>query len=119
MYCLTFHRRASPRSTRRRRRWSGRWRAAAGEALVVAFTQGYWLSFAVPAAAAVPVVVTYRVGRLWVEKRAVERLGAGRGRDGSPLRPVRTCRGIRCRRQWRQPVNGAPSGHQKPFSLFG
>jgi adenylate cyclase len=37
-------------------------------ALVVAFTQGYWLSFAIPAAAAVPVAVTYGVGRLWVEQ---------------------------------------------------
>jgi hypothetical protein len=76
MYCLTFHRRASPRSTRRRRTWSGRWRATAGEALVVAFTQGCWLSFAIPAAAAVPVAVTYGVGRLWVEQRAVERFAS-------------------------------------------
>jgi adenylate cyclase len=45
-------------------------------ALVVAFTQGYWLSFAVPAAAAVPVAVTYGVGRLWVEQRAVERFAS-------------------------------------------
>jgi hypothetical protein len=53
-----------------------------GEALVVAFTQGCWLSFAFSAAAAVPVAVTYGVGRVWVEQRAVERLGArapGRG----------------------------------------
>jgi len=42
-------------------------------ALVLAFTQGYWLSFAIPAAAAVPIAVTYGVGRLWVEQRAVER----------------------------------------------
>ena len=45
-------------------------------ALVVAFTQGYWLSFAIPAAAAVPVAVTYGVGRLWVEQRAVERFAS-------------------------------------------
>jgi adenylate cyclase len=42
-------------------------------ALVVAFNEGFWLSFAIPAAAAVSVVVTYGVGRLWVEQRAVER----------------------------------------------
>jgi adenylate cyclase len=42
-------------------------------ALVIAFDEGYWLSFAVPAAAAVPVAVTYGIGRLWVEQRAVER----------------------------------------------
>jgi adenylate cyclase len=45
-------------------------------ALVAAFTQGYWLSFAIPAAAAVPVAVTYGVGRLWVEQRAVERFAS-------------------------------------------
>jgi adenylate cyclase len=45
-------------------------------ALVVAFTQGYWLSFAIPAAAAVPIAVTYGVGRLWVEQRAVERFAS-------------------------------------------
>jgi adenylate cyclase len=42
-------------------------------ALVVAFDEGYWLSFAVPAVAAVPVAVTYGIGNLWVEQRAVER----------------------------------------------
>jgi adenylate cyclase len=42
--------------------------------LVVAFDAGYWLSFAVPAAAAVPIAVTYGVGRLWVEQRAVQRM---------------------------------------------
>jgi adenylate cyclase len=45
-------------------------------AIVVAFDQGYWLSFAVPAAAAVPVAVTYGIGRLWVEQRAVERFAS-------------------------------------------
>ncbi len=44
--------------------------------LVVAFNAGYWLSFAVPAAAAVPIAVTYGVGRLWVEQRAVQRMAA-------------------------------------------
>jgi adenylate cyclase len=43
-------------------------------ALVVTFNAGYWLSFAVPAAAAVPIAVTYGVGRLWVEQRAVQRM---------------------------------------------
>ena len=45
-------------------------------AIVVAFDEGYWLSFAVPAAAAVPVAVTYGIGRLWVEQRAVERFAS-------------------------------------------
>jgi adenylate cyclase len=45
-------------------------------AVIVAFNEGYWLSFAVPAAAAVPVAVTYGIGRLWVEQRAVERIAA-------------------------------------------
>ena len=45
-------------------------------ALIVAFDEGYWLSFAVPAAAAVPVAVTYGIGRLWVEQRAVERFAS-------------------------------------------
>jgi adenylate cyclase len=45
-------------------------------ALVVAFAQGYWLSFAVPAVAALPVAVTYGLGRLWVEQRAVERFAS-------------------------------------------
>jgi adenylate cyclase len=45
-------------------------------ALVAAFTEGYWLSFAIPAAAAVPVAATYGVGRLWVEQRAVERFAS-------------------------------------------
>jgi adenylate cyclase len=45
-------------------------------ALIVAFNEGYWLSFAVPAAAAVPVAVTYGIGRLWVEQRAVERFAS-------------------------------------------
>jgi adenylate cyclase len=45
-------------------------------AVVVAFNEGYWLSFAVPAAAAVPIAVTYGIGRLWVEQRAVERIAA-------------------------------------------
>jgi adenylate cyclase len=44
--------------------------------LVVAFDEGYWLSFAVPAVAAVPVAVTYGIGRLWVEQRAVERFAS-------------------------------------------
>ena len=43
-------------------------------ALIVAFNAGYWLSFAVPAAAAIPIAVTYGVGRLWVEQRAVQRM---------------------------------------------
>ena len=45
-------------------------------ALVVAFNAGYWLSFAVPAAAAVPIAVTYGVARLWVEQHAVQRMAA-------------------------------------------
>jgi adenylate cyclase len=45
-------------------------------ALIVAFNEGYWLSFAVPAVAAVPIAVTYGVGRLWVEQRAVERFAS-------------------------------------------
>jgi adenylate cyclase len=40
--------------------------------LIGAFNAGYWLSFAVPAAAAIPIAVTYGVGRLWVEQRAVQ-----------------------------------------------
>jgi adenylate cyclase len=45
-------------------------------ALIVGFNEGYWLSFAVPAVAAVPVAVTYGIGRLWVEQRAVERFAS-------------------------------------------
>jgi adenylate cyclase len=45
-------------------------------ALVVAFNAGYWLSFAVPAAAAVPIAVTYGIGRLWVEQSATQHMVA-------------------------------------------
>src|SRR5262249_6788632 len=48
----------------------------------VAFLQGYWLSLAVPASAAVPVALTFGITRLWMEHVAARRLTS----EGDALR---------------------------------
>jgi adenylate cyclase len=51
-------------------------------AIQVAFREGYWLSFALPAATTVPIAIAYGVVRLWLEQRAARRLRS----EGEALR---------------------------------
>jgi adenylate cyclase len=48
----------------------------------IAFSQGYWLSIALPLAASVPIAIAYGLTRLWIEQRASKRFAS----EGNALR---------------------------------